>query len=279
MKEYFYGRYFKCQTDSDTVAFIASYSKSKEHRSSLIQIITADGAYKADFAYEDFSEDKNGIRIGNCVFSDKGVHVDIDKPGLLVKADIVFGAPTPLEYDIMGPFRFVPFMECRHSVYSMSHDVSGTVAINGKDMRMDGGKGYTEGDRGVSFPRVYSWTHSFIEDGSLMLSVAEIPIGKIRFTGIIGVIYTGGKEYRIATYKGAKAEKIENGRIVIRQKDMELTAELIEKSGHGLKAPKNGGMSRIIRENASCKARYLFKIKEKTVFETVTDRASFEYEF
>ena len=279
MREYFYGRYFKCQTDSDTVAFIASYSKSKECRSSSIQIITDDGAYNADFACEDFSEDKNGIKIENNVFSDKGVSVDINKPGLQVKADIAFGAPTPIEYDIMGPFRFVPFMECRHSVYSMRHTMRGKAEINGKTIDFGSGTGYTEGDRGRSFPRVYSWTHSFVNNGSLMLSVAEIPIGRLRFTGIIGVIYHNGKEYRIATYKGARAEKIDNGEIVIRQNDMKLTAKLIEKRHYELNAPQNGVMSRLIRESAACKAYYKFEIKGKTVFETVTEKASFEYEF
>ncbi|MBQ1846685.1 MAG: hypothetical protein II135_01660 [Clostridia bacterium] len=278
MKEYFYGRYYKCQTDTDTVAFIASYSKSKDKRSASVQIITKDGAYNADFPFEDFSESKDCITIGRSRFSDKGVKVDIEREGLNIKADIAFGKNTPVKYDIMGPFRFVPFMECRHSVYSMLHTVSGKTAINGKETCFDGGKGYTEGDRGRSFPRVYAWTHAFTENGSLMLSVAEIPIGKIRFTGIIGVVYIDGKEYRIATYKGAKAEKIKDGEIVIKQKNMRLTAKLTEKRHYELNAPSNGEMTRLIRESAECGAYYKLEINGKTLFETNTEKASFEYE-
>lgn len=37
-----------------------------------------------------------------------------------------------------------------------------------------------------------------------MLSVADIPVMGLRFTGIIGVVLWRGKEYRLATYLGAK---------------------------------------------------------------------------
>ena len=37
-----------------------------------------------------------------------------------------------------------------------------------------------------------------------MLSVADIPIAGIHFTGIIGNILWEGKEYRLATYLGAR---------------------------------------------------------------------------
>lgn len=43
-----------------------------------------------------------------------------------------------------------------------------------------------------------------------MLSVADIPMAGIHFTGIIGAILWMGKEYRIATYLGARVVKIQN---------------------------------------------------------------------
>lgn len=50
-----------------------------------------------------------------------------------------------------------------------------------------------------------------------MLSVADIPIAGIRFTGIIGVVLWQGKEYRIATYLGARVVKIENKMVRVKQ--------------------------------------------------------------
>ena len=59
---------------------------------------------------------------------------------------------TSIVYDIMVPFRWVPGMECRHSVFSMKHSVNGEIRINGKSYLFHHGTGYWEGDRGRSFP-------------------------------------------------------------------------------------------------------------------------------
>lgn len=77
--------------------------------------------------------------------------------------------------------------------------------------------GYWEGDSGRSFPKEYIWTQCFFPGGALMLSVADIPIAGIRFTGIIGVVLWQGKEYRIATYLGARVVKIENKMVRVKQ--------------------------------------------------------------
>lgn len=46
-----------------------------------------------------------------------------------------------------------------------------------------------------------------------------------------------------------------------------------------LKAPTMGDMVRIIRESVVCKAYYRFCKKGRTIFEFVTEKASFEYEY
>ena len=112
-----------------------------------------------------------------------------------------------------------------------------------------------------------------------MLSVADIPIGAFRFTGIIGVVKWEGKEYRIATYLGAKAVKIEKGELIICQGSMVLSVRLIEKRTHPLLAPVSGAMTRTIHESAECRAAYCFQKNERTLFSFETSRASFEYEY
>lgn len=74
----------------------------------------------------------------------------------------------------MGPFQFVPFMQCRHSVFSMKHQVNEQITINGQIYKFKNGIGYMEGDRGYSFPKQYIWMQCCFNDGSLMLSVADI---------------------------------------------------------------------------------------------------------
>ena len=79
---------------------------------------------------------------------------------------------------------------------------------------------------------------------ALMLSVADIPMAGIHFNGVIAVILWKGKEYRLATYLGAKVVQIQNGKIRIVQGDMELEARLLEKVKCSLKAPVAGNMNR-----------------------------------
>ena len=179
----------------------------------------------------------------------------------------------------MGPVCCVPFMDCRHSVASMRHAVSGSLRINDTEYRFQNGVGYLEGDRGCSFPRQYAWTQCFFESGSLMLSVADIPLGTLHFTGIIGVIQLDGHENSLATYLGARAEKIRDGEIVVRQGKMTLTATLLEESAHTLKAPQTGVMARNIRESVTCTGRYRLDIGQQTVLSMETTKDAFEFEY
>ena len=112
-----------------------------------------------------------------------------------------------------------------------------------------------------------------------MLSVADIPMAGIHFTGIIGIILWQGKEYRIATYLGARVVQMKNKMVRVIQGNLELEAQLLEESGRVLKAPAKGDMVRTIHESASCKAFYRFRIGGHTVFAFETDRASFEFEY
>lgn len=190
-----------------------------------------------------------------------------------------FGPLSPLKYDIMGPFALVPFMECRHSVLSMRHSIRGNVWINGQEYLFQNAWGYWEGDRGRSFPKEYIWTQCCFSEGSLMLSVADIPMAGIHFTGIIGAVLWRGKEYRIATYLGARVVRTQNKMVRIIQGNLELDAWLLEASEQPLKAPAKGNMIRTIHESASCRAFYQLRKEGRTLFAFETDRASFEFEY
>lgn len=281
MREYFCGWYFKCQSASQTLAVIPAVHTSREGRSASVQLLTDTGAWNLCFPYEVYRAQKRDlrIRVGENTFGEDGVSLNLTAPGLTAVGTLRFGPLTPIRYDIMGPFRFVPFMECRHSVVSMRHTVNGEVCVNGEEYRFSDAVGYIEGDRGHSFPRVYAWTQCCFDGGSLMLSVAEIPVSPFHFTGIIGVIMWQGKEYRLATYLGAKVAKIENGEVTVRQGDMVFTAALIEKHPHPLFAPTGGVMSRIIHESAACRAAYRFEKNGQTLFSFESEYASFEYEY
>lgn len=112
-----------------------------------------------------------------------------------------------------------------------------------------------------------------------MLSIADIPVLGMHFNGIICIVLWQGREYRLATYLGARVVCIRNGVVRITQRNMELEAKLLESFDNPLKAPKMGNMVRIIRESVACRALYRFRIGKQTLFEIESDRASFEYEY
>ena len=203
----------------------------------------------------------------------------IKSDSLNIEGKLNFESFSPIRYDIMGPFKFIPFMQCRHSVYSMCHKINGEIKVNNQLYKFENGIGYIEGDRGRSFPKHYIWTQCCFGNNSLMLSVADIPFLGIHFTGIIGVLLLGGKEYRIATYLGAKIKQIDENTVSIKQGSFELTAKLLKKNAQPLAAPTNGDMCRTIHESASCEAYYRFCHKNKVLCEFITNKASFEFEF
>ena len=100
-----------------------------------------------------------------------------------------------------------------------------------------------------------------------------------RFRGIIGIVLLEGREYRLATYLGAKVVEIKKGLVKVVQGGLELEAELMDRAGKPLKAPTGGAMVRIIHESAACRAKYRFRINHCTLLDFETDRASFEYEY
>lgn len=275
----FYGWYLKCQSDTQTLAVIPAVHNTRNKRTCSIQVITDDDAWTVALPADSFRRTRRNLFIEENRFGEEGIYLAIRTQQLTIRGKLAFGPLSPLKYDIMGPFAFVPFMECRHSVRSMRHSVRGTVCINGQDYSFQDAWGYWEGDRGRSFPKEYIWTQCCFSEGSLMLSVADIPMAGIHFTGIIGVVLWRGKEYRIATYLGARVVKIQNKMVRVMQGNLELDAWLLEASERPLKAPAKGDMVRTIHESASCRAFYRFRRGGCTLFAFETDRASFEFEY
>lgn len=297
MKQYFEGYYFKCEIGEETIAFIPARHEGGACRTDLqsdtvqsdaadagrkkssasLQIITSDSVYSIPYDSIRFSRQGLQIKIGDSYFSEKGMYLDVAAEDCSIHGKLKFGRLHRLKYDIMGPFKWVPHMQCKHTVVSMQHRIMGKMTVNGKVYRMANGIGYIEGDKGFSFPKGYVWTQCRFENGSIMLSVAEIPLCGFCFRGIIGIVLINGKEYRIATYLGAKIERLGNHAVAVRQGRYMLSIRLLEADSKGLQAPVMGQMTRTIQESVRCKAWYRFMVGNRIVAEFVSERASFEY--
>ena len=110
-----------------------------------------------------------------------------------------------------------------------------------------------------------------------MLAVASIPLPMGGFTGCICAIQHQGREYRLATYRGARIEAWSARGAVIRQGQYRLAVELLEGRGQPLHAPVEGSMERFIHESLCAKVRYTFQCGDRLLFQHTDPRASFEY--
>ena len=106
-------------------------------------------------------EERFEVQVGPNHFGSNGLVLDL--PDGSVRGRLGFnggrgltGWPvTRTSPGIMGPFGLVPFMECSHGLVSFSHELNGTLELDGKPVSFDGGLGYIEKDWGAAFPSAY----------------------------------------------------------------------------------------------------------------------------
>lgn len=119
MKPYFCGWYFKCQSPQQTLAVIPSIHRTPEGTRCWLQLITRKGAWHVPLPAESFrwSDHPLDVTAGGNHFSSTGLSLAVEQPDCQAHGSLSFGPLTPLRYDIMGPFRYVPGQEYRMASY------------------------------------------------------------------------------------------------------------------------------------------------------------------
>lgn len=285
---YFEGWYFKC-IDLDQKAPLAiipgvSYQQDGLDAHAFIQImdVTHGKVHYFRFPLSVFhADDKNfEVRIGDNYFSRNELQLNIENEegsfkGILRFENVVPFPQTMTNPGIMGPFTFIPRMECYHGIVNIHHEIQGCLTFNQVAYCYNGGYGYIEKDWGTSFPSAWIWLQSnhFPEGNiSLMFSYANIPwLGK-SFMGLISFLRIGEKLYRFGTYTRAKIDQLTtiDGQLAIRLSDKHHVLSIRVENGPGglLKAPKNGMMAEEIRESISGIVHVLLKNKNgETIYE------------
>jgi len=281
--KYFEGFYIKLVGKKDILAIIFGRNKCLEGSSSFIQIVTEDKPYAANYPFhaEDLFERKHFKTRVNKNFADEnGLLLDIETPDFVIKGSVNFGKFSKIKYDAMGPLKFWPKMECKHCIVSMEHSLEGQLTLNDKIYNFDGGIGYIEGDRGRSFPQKYFWSqcNDEINKVSVSASAAVIPYMAVKFTGTICIVHIKGKEYRFASYLGARVKRIDDKGLIIKQGKKLLQANVLDdKKGLPLNAPQNGKMSRIIHESLNRRIHYKLTINDSILFDFISNKAAYEF--
>ncbi len=297
---YFEGWYYKfvSSDEKDTIAIIPGVSINLEDQHAFIQIFISHNngmdislsTHYFKYAYENFSYSQQDfwIRIGQNYFSNDRIEIqlqnqDISLSGQLTMHQLIPLKKSVLEPNIMGIFGYLGFMECYHGVVSMSHELKGKLILNQNDIHFTKGKGYIEKDWGKSFPNSYVWiqsNHFKNPNTSFMFSYASIPFMGLHFNGLIVNLVYQGKEYRFATYNGAKVkhELIDNNsaHYEIKKGKYRLEIEANSTTQTELASPKNGRMVEQIKEGLSGYVKLKLYIKNQLIYEDTGVHAGIE---
>ena len=262
--QYFEGWYFKVVNADETKAFafipgIAMDENGTQH--AFIQVL--DGKNRTasynKFSANDFNP-KFGrfeITLAGSFFSSDFIKLDLPTvKGKLKFSGLVSWPNTWYSPGIMGPYSFVPFMECYHGILSMDHRIEGQLEINGEIIDFENGRGYMEKDWGQSFPSAYLWLQSnhFSQKGiALKVSVAKIPWLGNSFVGFIAGIWFSGKLIQFTTYNGTRLLKSfadsKEVVIVLQNKNYKLEINAQREKSTILVSPIRGFMEGRIEES------------------------------
>lgn len=248
-KNFFAGWYFK-HTGNYNFALIPSISINNGIKKAYIQIITSQFSHTFSYPYSLFKSYKDKIIIGDNTFTIKGIEINLKDQDYHISGKTSYDKIKTIKQDIMGPFRFFPFLECKHDIISMGHQVKGNFIVNGKELLLSKEKGYIESDYGTSFPSKYIWIqcNDFKYHISLSFACATIPIFNKTINGFLCSLIIGDKEYRFATYNKAKLLEFDDNHFVIQKGKLYLGIYFKNNNPTKLIAPQKGEMNRIVYE-------------------------------
>ena len=289
---YFEGWYFKNTNNENGISFIPGININKYEKKAFIQVITPDFSYFVNYDINNFkfSFSPFYIKIGNNFFSKDCIHIDIKDytQNLTVIGDVKYSNNKNISTNffnpnIMGPFSYIPFMECNHAILSMKSNVNGKITINNQDIVFDNGIGYIEKDWGHSFPKSYIWCqgNNFKNsDASFMISVANIPFKAFSFRGIICDLIIDNNEFKFTTYNNSKLVNynIDNNSIDILLQKGNYSLHLKSQYTSGLKlaAPVKGKMEKEIFESISASIHIKLKKNNKVIFSDTSTNCGLE---
>lgn len=288
-ESYFEGWYFKNTNKENGISFIPGINIENKNKKVFIQIITNDISHYVSYDIKDFEYCLHPfyVKIGNNFFSKDGIHINIKTPNLNVYGEVKYSKgeninTNILNPNIMGPFSYIPFMECNHAILNMKNCASGSIRVNSQDINFNNDIGYIEKDWGCSFPKSYIWCqgNNFKKsNASFMLSIANIPFKIFEFRGLICVLKIDDKEYKFATYNNSKILKYDVNKsinIILKKGDYEIDIKSSKDDGLKLSAPVKGKMEKDIYESISSKITVILKYKNNIIFGDTSSNCGLE---
>lgn len=291
-KNYFEGWYFKNINSQKGISFIPGVNIDNTGAKAFIQIITNNNSYFVNYNIKDFKFSYNPfcIKIGNNTFSKEEniINIEDKSQNLKIYGNIKYSNSQNINTsifapNIMGPFSYIPFMECNHAIISMQNTINGSININNETIHFNNNKGYIEKDWGCSFPKSYIWCqgNNFKKtNASFMFSVADIPFKLFTFKGLICVLLIDNKEFKFTTYNNAKIVECDikkDSFNITLKKDLYIL-NIKSKYSRGLKlaAPVKGKMTKDIFESISTSVNVTLKKEKKIIFQDTSNMCGLE---
>lgn len=283
---YFEGWYFKSVSADGLVRLAVipgvSLTASRADRHCFVQINDSGRGRSAYFRWPlsefESAPDSFDVRVGRSRFSLHGFELNIEKPEGCYQGRLDFtgvrGWPVRLlAPGAMGPFRFVPQLECYHGVISFDHEISGRLLADGTEYDFTGGRGYAEKDWGRSMPDAWIWlqcNHFDAGRAGLSVSVARVPWLGASFTGHIVGLRLGDRLFEFVTWNGSKLTQVAVNDNAVRlglhrgRRRLEIEAE--RTPGATLAAPQAGAMTGRISETLDAVVRVRLLEGDEVVF-------------
>lgn len=280
-KRFFEGWYYKLvnRDQSQAMAIIPGIAMDENgQKQAFIQVL--DGI-KETAVYHQFDADEfvpspsnHSLKIGDNFFSEDRLKLALPQlTGEIFFEDLHPWSSSFFSPGIMGPFSFVPFMECYHGILSMNHTLSGELIDQNNSLAFTGGKGYMEKDWGHSFPEAYLWmqTNHFSDPGvSIKASIAKIPWLGSSFIGQIAGVLFQEKLYEFTTYNGTRLRhcKItsENVYVEMANRKHRLRLNAKREKATALAAPISGFMDGRVEESMKAQVSLeLYDLRAKKI--------------
>lgn len=280
---YFEGWYYKLvdPTNHHILAVIPGIAKNEAAHDTHAFIQVFDGirntAHYHRFPVENFhaSRSELALSIGPNHFHHDRISLRLENADQTLTGDLQFSPPTPWPVTFfrpgyMGPYAFVPFMQCNHGVLSFDHTLTGSLRHGDNTIDFTGGRSYMEKDWGTSFPGSWIWMQSnhFEESGiSWMCSIATIPWLGGQFTGFGAALYLNGSFYPFTTWNRSKIQDLTATKtrttFTISHRSYRIEIDACGKSGAKLRSPVLGEMADTVLESLQAEIKLRFFLKEK----------------
>ena len=221
------------------------------------------------------------IQIGESLLGLQQITLNIQKEGFKLRGELILSNHKQLKQSLwipglMGPYKYLPFLESYHEVISLQHTLMGSLWLNEKQIVFNEGKGYIEKDWGRAFPNVWLWAqcnHFKRQDVALMIGVARLPIFFNYYTCFAIPIYYKDQVEIFSNYNGGHLAKLYRYKgyvhLIVTQKNKILDIKIYGSDKVSCVTSRSSHMIRDVYACDTAKIELLITENGKTVFEEI----------